>query len=78
MSKNQSENVEVILTLSPEHYEIIQRLAGLYGAPVEEYVLAAAKSSISTDFECEAMGEGMGGGFSIHKRLGGDEKGGAV
>ena len=54
MSKNQSENVEVILTLSPEHYHMIERCAKIEEKSVEQWILQATEGSLrSTSYELE-------------------------
>lgn len=74
MSQNQSQNVQVTLTVPREHCEIFARFADLYGEPVEEYVLTAAKSSVSSPLNDEENGELEGHyRFLIHKRHGGTD-----
>ncbi len=64
---------EITLQIQDEHYEIIEHFAELYGKPIEDYVLIAARSSISATMEAEEVGDDLPDGFGIHKRLGGDD-----
>ncbi len=63
MSKNQSENVEVILTLSPEHYHMIARCAKIEEKSVEQWILRATESDLRStayDFEDTRVHVGFG------------------
>ena len=63
MSKNQSENVEVILTLSPEHYRMVERCAKIEEVSVEQWMLKATEGSLrSTSYELENTGINLGFG----------------
>jgi len=67
---------ELTLQIEDEHYDIMEHFAKLYGQPVEEYVLMAAKGAISANIAAELDGEDkVVCEFEIHKRLGGDDKG---
>ncbi len=46
MSKNQSENVEVILTLSPDHYRMIKRCATVRNISIEQWILEATEGDL--------------------------------
>jgi len=64
---------EITLQIEDGHYEIIKHFAELYSKPIEEYVLEAARSSISSLLEDEENGELSNYKFIIHKRLGGED-----
>jgi len=49
MSKKKCKNVEVILTLSPEHILMIKRLAKIYEVSVEQWILEATEGSLRAD-----------------------------
>ncbi len=63
MSKNQSENVEVILSLSPDHYRMIERCTKIEEVSVEQWILKATEGSLrSTSYELENTGINLGFG----------------
>ena len=51
MSKNQSENVEVILTLSPELYRRIKHAADIKKISIEQWIIKAIEYGIRCDKE---------------------------
>ncbi len=63
MSKNQSKNVEVILTLSSEHYCMIKRCAKLKEKSVKQLILQATEGSMrGVAYELEYTGINVGFG----------------
>ncbi len=53
MSKNQSENVEVILTLSPELYRRIKHAADIKKISIEQWIIKAIEYGIRCDKEAD-------------------------
>ena len=46
MSQEKSKNVEVILTLSADHYRMIKRCAKIHRIPVEHWILQATEGDL--------------------------------
>lgn len=65
---------EITLQIEDDHYEIIKHFAELYDMPVEEYVLQAAKCTISSNLRAEIDGEKAIYGLEVHKLLGGEDE----
>ena len=64
---------EITLQVEDEHYEIFERLAKDYGAPVGEYVLTAAKCAVSARLDAEDYVDDGPYSFLFDKRLGGTD-----
>ncbi len=66
---------QVTLKIEDDHYKIIEKLAVLQGARLEDMILTAAKSSLSVMLTAEVVSVLDGTSFLIHKALGGDDEG---
>ncbi len=66
---------KLTLQIEDEHYDIMEHFAKLYGKPVAEYVLMAAKGAISANVIAERDGHEVACEFLVHKSLGGDDEG---
>jgi len=66
---------EITLQIEDEHYNIIKHFANLKGESIDEFVLMAAKSAISSCVEAESDGCFESYTFAVHKHLGGEYEG---
>jgi len=63
---------EITLQIEDDHYGVFWYFAQLYGMPVGEYVLMAAKCTASAALAAQDEGDEVVHSCDIDRRLGGD------